>query len=199
MVAIDTPKTEEQLKEALLDPEQRKTLLENPENLAKFVADYSAERLKNGGLADMIKNGQQEGLLMSPQMWREYFKPGMAKLCKIVKDKNIFLFFHSCGNIECLIPELIEMGIDVLNPFQPEVMDVYRIKHEYGNRLCFYGGIGTQGVLPRGTVDQVKADVREKIRILGENGGYLLAPAHAVQTDVPIENILALVELMNNQ
>ena len=143
--------------------------------------------------------GQQEGLLMSPQMWREYFKPGMQKLCKIVKDKNIFLFFHSCGNIECLIPELIEMGIDVLNPFQPEVMDVYKIKRKYGSNLCFYGGIGTQEVLPHGTVQQIKADVREKIRILGQNGGYLLAPAHAVQVDVPIENILALAEVMNNQ
>ena len=143
--------------------------------------------------------GQQAGLLMSPAMWGEYFKPGMEKLCRMVKDKNIILFFHSCGNIECLIPELIEMGVDVLNPFQPEAMDVYRIKHEYGNRLCFYGGIGTQDLLPHGTVDEVKADVRKKIRILGEKGGYILAPAHAVQADVPLENILALIEVMNNQ
>ena len=143
--------------------------------------------------------GQEEGLLMSPQMWREYFKPGMEKLFKMVKDKNVFLFFHSCGDIECLIPELIEMGLDVLNPFQPEVMDVYEIKRRYGDRLSFYGGIGTQDLLPRGTADEVKADVREKIRILGEDGGYLLAPAHAVQVDVPLENILALVDVMNSQ
>ena len=132
-------------------------------------------------------------------MWREYIKPPMETLCKMAKDKNIFLFFHSCGNTESLIPELIEMGIDVLNPFQPEVMDTYRIKHEYGDRLCFYGGIGTQDVLPHGTVNEVTADVREKIRILGENGGYLLAPAHAVQADVPVENVLALIEVMNRQ
>ena len=143
--------------------------------------------------------GQQEGLLISPAMWREYIKPPMEMLCKMAKDKNAFLFFHSCGNIESLIPELIEMGIDVLNPFQPEVTDIYRIKREYGNRLCFYGGIGTQDLLPHGTVNEVTADVREKIRILGENGGYLLAPAHAVQADVPVENVLALIEVMNRQ
>ena len=143
--------------------------------------------------------GQEAGLLISPQMWREYFKPGMEKLFKMVKERSIFLFFHSCGDIDCLIPELIEMGLDVLNPFQPEVMDVYQIKRKYGDRLSFYGGIGTQDVLPHATVDEVKADVREKMRILGKNGGYILAPAHAVQVDVPLENILALVEVMNSQ
>jgi len=143
--------------------------------------------------------GQQEGLLMSPEMWRAYFKPGMEKLFKMVKDRGLFLFFHSCGDIECLIPELIEMGLDVLNPFQPEVMDVYEIKRKYGSRLSFYGGVGTQELLPHGTVHEVEADVRDKIRILGKNGGYLLAPAHAVQADVPMENILKLIEVMQNQ
>lgn len=118
----------------------------------------------------------------------------MEYTSKIIKDKNMFLFFHSCGNIACLIPELIEMGIDVLNPFQPEVMDVYKIKKEYGNRLSFYGGISTQKILPYGTADEVKTDVEEKLKILGNNGGYILAPAHAVQIDVPVENILVLAE-----
>ena len=143
--------------------------------------------------------GQQKSLLMSPEMWREYFKPGMEKLFKMVKDRGLFVFFHSCGDIKCLIPELIEMGVDVLNPFQPEVMDVYEIKRKYGSDLSFYGGIGTQELLPNGTVHEVETDVRDKIRILGKNGGYLLAPAHAVQADVPVENILKLIEVMQNQ
>jgi len=143
--------------------------------------------------------GQEEGLLMSPKMWREYFKPGMQKLFRMVKDKDRFLFFHSCGDIECLIPELIEMGLDVLNPFQPEVMDVYEIKRKYGDRLSFYGGVGTQHLLPHATPREVAADGREKTRRLGENGGYLLAPAHAVQVDVPVENLLALIDVVNNQ
>ncbi len=143
--------------------------------------------------------GQEEGLLFSPDMWRKYFKPGMERLFSMVKDSGAFLFFHSCGDIDCLIPELIEMGIDVLNPFQPEVMDVYEIKRKYGDRLSFYGGIGTQDVLPHASLDEIKADVREKVRLLGKNGGYLLAPAHAVQVDVPVENIMALAEVMNNQ
>lgn len=143
--------------------------------------------------------GQQESLLISPAMWCEYFKPGMEKLFRMVKDNGLYLLFHSCGNIQCLIPELIEMGLDVLNPFQPEVMDVYEIKRKFGDRLSFYGGVSTQKLLPYGTVDEVEADVREKTRILGANGGYILAPAHAVQSDVPVENILKLIEVMQSQ
>ena len=143
--------------------------------------------------------GQQEGLLISPDMWREFFKPGMEKLFGMVKDRGVSLFFHSCGDIECLIPELVEMGLDVLNPFQPEVMDVHAIKRRYGDQLSFYGGIGTQELLPHGTVAEVEADVREKVGSLGLDGGFILAPAHAVQVDVPIENIMKLVEVMEGQ
>ena len=143
--------------------------------------------------------GQQQGLLMSPEMWREFIKPRMRRLCDMVKDRNVFLFFHSCGDVECLIPEIIEMGIDVLNPFQPEMMDVFEIKRKYGDRLCFYGGISTQYLLPYGTVDETRSDVRAAADVLGENGGYILAPAHAVQADVPLENVLALVDVMKNQ
>lgn len=173
--------------------------------LVEMILDYTtkvvAEALSYDIDAFFLMDdwGQEEGLLMSPLMWREYFKPGMTKLFEMVKEKNRWLFFHSCGDIECLIPELIEMGLDVLNPFQPEVMDVYEIKRKYGDRLCFYGGVGTQKLLPRGTVDEVKADVREKIHVLGKNGGYILAPAHAVQVDVPLENVLALIDVMNIQ
>ena len=143
--------------------------------------------------------GQQEGLLISPDMWRKFIKPGMTKLFQMVKDRGLFLFFHSCGDVSALIPELIDMGLDALNPFQPEVLDVYAIKREYGDRLSFYGGIGTQELLPHGTADEVRADVREKIRLLGEGGGYLLAPAHAVQADVPVENVMAMVEELKRQ
>ncbi len=142
---------------------------------------------------------QQEGLIMSPDMWREYVKPGMKELFEIIKGKNICAFLHCCGDIECLIPELIDMGIDVLNPFQPEVMDVYAIKKDYGNRLSFYGGISTQELLPYGTPKEVEADVREKMNALGRNGGYVLSPAHAVQIDVPVENIMALVQTVQQQ
>lgn len=135
---------------------------------------------------------------MSPNMWQEYIKPRMKTICDVVKNKNKFLFLHSCGNVECLIPELFDIGVDVFNPFQPEVMDVYKLKKEYGNNISFYGGISTQKVLPYGTVEEVKSDVREKKEVLGNNGRYILAPAHAVQIDVPVENVLALVEVMKS-
>ena len=143
--------------------------------------------------------GQQEGLIISPGMWREYIKPRMQTLFEMVKERDLFVFFHSCGDIEELIPELIEMGVDVLNPFQPEVMDVYAIKEQFGDRLSFYGGVSTQELLPHGTPQEVEADVRDKMEKLGHNGGYILAPAHAVQADVPIENILALIRGVEEQ
>ncbi|MFH1008501.1 MAG: uroporphyrinogen decarboxylase family protein [Candidatus Latescibacterota bacterium] len=171
------------------------------EMIMNYTTQVVAEALSYDidGLFLMDDWGQQEGLLISPVMWRTYFKPGMQKLFRMVKEKGCALFFHSCGDIECLIPELIEMGVDVLNPFQPEVMDVYQIKRRYGDQLSFYGGIGTQDLLPHGTVDEVAADVKEKVRRLGEHGGYLLAPAHALQADVPVENVLKLVEIMQDQ
>lgn len=170
--------------------------------LLDMIMEYTTKVVKEAiqydidALFFMDDWGQQQGLLMSPDMWREYIKPRMKKLCDIVKDKDIFIFFHSCGNIESLIPELIEIGIDVLNPIQPETMDVYGIKKKYGDRLSFYGGISTQQLLPHGTVNEVKSDVKEKFSLLDENGGYILAPAHAVQVDVPVENVLALIEVM---
>ncbi|MFH0963678.1 MAG: uroporphyrinogen decarboxylase family protein [Planctomycetota bacterium] len=173
--------------------------------LVEMILEYTTKVVREAvsydidGLFFMDDWGQQEGLLISPEMWRRYFKGGMEKLFRMAKERGLSVFFHSCGNIEALIGELVEMGVDVLNPFQPEVMDVYRLKREYGGRLSFYGGIGTQNVLPHGRTEEVKADVREKIRLLGEGGGYILAPAHAVQADAPVENVLAMVEALREQ
>ena len=168
--------------------------------LCDMIMEYTAKMITEAvqydvdGFFLMDDWGQQEGLLMSPEMWREYIKPRMSRLCDIVKEKGLPLFFHSCGDVECLLPEIIEMGIDVLNPFQPEVMDVYAIKKKYGDRLSFYGGVSTQELLPYATADEVRSDVRDKAARLGDGGGYILAPAHAVQVDVPLENILALID-----
>ncbi|OHD64533.1 MAG: hypothetical protein A2096_17665 [Spirochaetes bacterium GWF1_41_5] len=170
--------------------------------LLDYVFEYTAKVLLEAvsypldGIFFLDDWGQQTGLLISPQMWREFIKPRMKKLCDLVKKNNKYIFFHSCGNIEDLIPDIIEIGIDALNPVQPEVMDLYKLKKKYGRDLCFYGGISTQQVLPLGSAGDVKKDVREKKEKLGKDGGYILAPAHAVQSDVPIENILALAEEM---
>jgi len=143
--------------------------------------------------------GQQQGLLMGPKHWRRYIKPGLSRMCQKVKEKGLFVSIHSCGDIEEIIPDLIEIGVDLYNPFQPEVTDIVRIKKEYGNKLSFWGGLSTQKVLPFGTTEEVKKEVRRLIKEIGAGGGYVLAPAHDTPKDVPLANVLAMIETLQNQ
>jgi uroporphyrinogen decarboxylase len=101
--------------------------------------------------------------------------------------------------VEEIFPDLIECGVDVFNPFQPEVMDVFEIKKKFGDRLSFFGGISTQRTLPFGTVKQTKDEVRRLIESIGKNGGYIASPAHAIPADAKAENIAAMIEVLQNQ
>lgn len=143
--------------------------------------------------------GFQTGLLMGAMRWRELIKPRISQMYRRVKSKGKLVVIHSCGKVQELFPDLIECGLDVFNPFQPEVMDVFEMKKRYGNELCFYGGISTQQTLPFGTVSQVKAEVRRLLDVVGENGGYIAAPAHAIPGDAKAENIAAMIETLQNQ
>ena len=111
--------------------------------------------------------GQQHGLIMGPALWREFIKPRIRQMYQAVKARGKFVFIHSCGKVQQLFPELIECGLDVFNPLQPEVMDVAAIKREFGARLSFYGGISTQRTLPFGTVQDTRDEVRRLIDVLG--------------------------------
>jgi len=138
--------------------------------------------------------GSQQSLLMSPDTWRDLIAPGELKEYELLKSAGKDVWIHSCGNIEQIIPDLIDMGVDVLNPLQPEVMDIYSIKRKYGDQLTFWGGISTQRTLPYGTPDEVKQEVREVITAMSKGGGYITAPAQEIQSDVSFENILALID-----
>lgn len=138
--------------------------------------------------------GAQQSMLMSPKIWRNLIKPGEVKEYEIIKSAKKHIFIHSCGNIEEIIPDLVEMGVDVLNPLQPEVMDIYKIKKQYGNKLTFWGGITTQRILPFGTPDEVTNETNNVISKMSKNGGYITAPSQDFQVDVPYENIIALLE-----
>jgi len=105
------------------------------------------------------------------------------------------VWVHSCGNIVKAIPSLIEMGLDVLNPVQPECMDLERLKRDFGDKLAFWGGISTQQALPYGTPVEVKAEALRVRDLMSRQGGYILSPAQELQDDVPVENILALLEV----
>jgi uroporphyrinogen decarboxylase len=140
--------------------------------------------------------GTQLDLMMSPSMWRRWFKERLATVIGAARSANpdVLVVFHSDGAIARIIPDLIEIGVDVLNPVQPECLDPADIKAQLGDRLAFWGTVGTQTTLPFGTPDEVREVVRERIRTVGRGGGLLLAPTHVVEPDVPWENVTAFIQ-----
>ncbi|MCS7061326.1 MAG: uroporphyrinogen decarboxylase family protein [Anaerolineae bacterium] len=138
----------------------------------------------------------QRGMLMSAQMWRRWLKPRLARIIHAIRTVNptTLIFYHTDGDGTAIVPDLIEIGVDILNPVQPECMDIYALKRQYGHVLSFWGLLGTQSVMPFGTPAEVRADVRCKIEVVGKGGGLLLAPTHMVEPEVPWENIVAFVE-----
>ena len=142
--------------------------------------------------------GQQRGLQMGPGLWREFIYPVLGRMYAAVRDAGKFVMIHSCGDVDELFDDLIAIGLDCFNPFQPEVMDVYRLLPQYRGRLAFHGGLSTQRTLPFGTPDDVRAETR-RLLDLGRAGGYIFAPAHDVEGDVPLENMLAMIEVVQGQ
>lgn len=142
--------------------------------------------------------GSQTGLMMSPRMWRRVFKPLYADIFAAAKAENpdLLIIFHSDGAVAELLPDLIEIGLDVFNPVQPGVPghDPRTLKDRFGDQLSFFGAIDQQHLLPHGTPEEIEADVREKIAILGEGGGYMIAPAHIIQADTPPEHVVAFID-----
>lgn len=138
----------------------------------------------------------QRGMIMSVPMWRKWLKPCLARLVKAGKRiyPDVLIFYHSDGDVTTIVADLIEIGVDILNPVQPECMDPAEMKKKYGDRLSFWGTIGTQTTLPFGTVEDVRQEVRTRMETVGRGGGLLLAPSHVIEPEVPWENIVAFVE-----
>jgi uroporphyrinogen decarboxylase len=140
--------------------------------------------------------GGQNSMLMSPKMWRTYLKPRMAELISSLRVINpqIKIAYHTDGVVYPIIPELIEIGIDVLNPIQPMAMDPEKLKEIYDYRLCFWGSIDIQQTMPFGTPDEVKKEVMTRLETIGRGGGLLIGPTHNLQLDTPLENFWAMLE-----
>ncbi len=138
--------------------------------------------------------GSQKDLLMSPAAWEELIRPGEQREYDLVHSYGKDVWVHSCGNVERIIPSLIEMGLDVLNPVQPEAMDIAGLKKSYGARLTFWGGLSTQRTLPFGKPCDVRDECRAVKNLMGSGGGYIFSPSQSIQKDVPVQNILALLE-----
>ena len=183
------------LVDMVTDPELTDAILEFP--FQYHMA--AAERLTRMGI-DMLWTGDdigsQRGMLFSPATWRRFYKPRMAELIARVKAINpaLKVAYHTDGDVRAVLPELAEIGIDVLNPVQPACMDPAWVKQAYGDRLLFWGSIDEQHTLPFGSPDDVREEVRIRLDTIGRGGGLILAPTHHVQLDTPLENLWAMVE-----
>jgi len=186
---------EDLMADMLAAPETAHYFLER----AAAVQTYAAARFARAGV-DIVITGDdvaaQKSLMMSLETWRRFLKPRLAATVRAVKEANpaSSVFYHCDGNVEPLIPDLIETGIDILNPLQPECVDPAAVKRKYGDRLSFWGAVSVQRTMPRGTPEEVRTEVRDRIRDLGRGGGYILAPAHVLGPEVPWENVAAFFE-----
>jgi uroporphyrinogen decarboxylase len=142
--------------------------------------------------------GGQYALMMSRDTWRRCFRPLYARLWRVYKDAGLPVIHHSCGNVTDIMGDLVDLGVDVLEPVQ-KVMDFPKLKKEFGKRIVFWGGIPTQTVFPFGTPADVRRETREVIRTLGREGGLIIGPDQEIMADVPIENIVAYVETVREE
>jgi uroporphyrinogen decarboxylase len=175
------------------------------EAISDHVSDYYYQRAlrardaARGGI-DMVGSGgdvgSQTGMLLNPAAWRRHIKRYQARLIAPFKQMGLKTFYHSCGSLVPVIPDLIEMGVDILDPIQVTAtgMRPEQLFPTFGDRLSFHGAIDEVDLLPRATAAQVYAETIRTIDILGQRGGYIVSPSHQVQGDTPVENILALFE-----
>lgn len=139
--------------------------------------------------------GAQTGMIVHPNLWRKYFKPRMKILIdELKKHGGIYIWYHSDGNIEPIIPDLIEIGVDILNPIQPDCMDPAKIKEKYGEKISLHGTISVQETMQFGSEEEVKREVITRVKTCGYGGGLIIAPAHGLQPSTPFRNIIALYE-----
>jgi len=172
--------------------------------LLDAIADYNLAQVREALNYDIDAVyfgddwGQQSGLQMSPRVWREFILPVLRRMYGFVRRAGKYVLIHSCGDVDELFDDLIDAGVNCFNPFQPEVMDVFSLLERYRGRLAFHGGLSTQRTLPHGTPEDVRAATR-RLLAAGAAGGYIFAPAHAVEGDVPLENMLAFLEVVQRQ
>jgi uroporphyrinogen decarboxylase len=157
---------------------------------ATAAAEAGADELYTG---DDVAN--QNALMFSPEHWRTFIKAKWARVYAAAKaiKPDIRIWYHSDGNITEIIPELLEIGVDIFNPLQPECVDLLEIKKRYGHRLVIDGAVGTQTTMPFGSPADVRKCVEERVRTLGSDGALIISPTHVLEPEVPVENIRAFV------
>jgi len=181
-----------------LNPDYALTIVKH---IMKFVYADAEKTLQAGkGKYAFIEYnddvGTQKSMMISPAMWRQYMKPIVRSFCDLAHKYGAYCKVHSCGSIYPIIPDLIEIGADILNPIQPlaKDMDPFKLKKEFGKDICLHGAVDIQNLLPFSSPEKVKGHVKRLIDEVGKDGGYILSGSHTVQADAKVENLIALRE-----
>ena len=170
-------------------------------HIEEFTLEFARRSLDaTAGIADLFWYGDdfatQRGLMISPEQWRRFLKPTYRKVFTLARSYGVTVWFHSCGTFRPVLPDLIDCGMEVWETVQAHLVgnEPDGLKRDFGRDLTFYGGVSTQRTLPSSSPDAVRSEVRERVRVLGADGGYICGPDHGIMPDVPIENVLAMID-----
>jgi uroporphyrinogen decarboxylase len=186
---------ENALMDALAEPDFYAEMLDRLTDLYLAFVEYTAD-LPVDAIMFGDDWGDQRGVILGPERWRKFIKPRWARIYQEVHARGKLVVSHCCGSVGAIMPDIIEMGLDVLESVQPEAADMnpYELKRKWGDKITFWGGLGTQSTIPFGTPQEIGREVRRLCAEMGRGGGYILAPAKPLQPETPTENAAAVLE-----
>ncbi|UCF99954.1 MAG: hypothetical protein JSV89_10555 [Spirochaetaceae bacterium] len=189
---------EEALMDSAANPEFYDALIEGIAQHQMKIVERLLE-LPVDGIMFSDDWGYQEGVLLGPEKWRRYLKPRLRRMYQLTHEGGKLALSHCCGSVTDVMSDIVEIGLDVLESVQPEAMDPYELKKKYGGRICFWGGLGSQSVIQFGSPQEIREEVQRLCSEMGRGGGYILAPAKALQPGTPVQNAAAVVEAFLEQ
>lgn len=186
--------------DAVAEPDFYEEMLDKLMNLYLHFVEYTVD-LPIDAIMFGDDWGDQRGVILGPERWRKFIKPKWAKIYEAVHSGGKYVITHSCGSVVDIMPDIIEIGVDVLESVQPEAagMNPYELKKKWGDKITFWGCLGSQSIIPFGKHKEIKQEVKRLCSEMGRGGGYILAPAKPLQPETPTENAVAVIEAFTNQ